>query len=215
MDLNDVFGEIPAVDLSKTTCHSGGASGSDTYWEEIGEEYGVTTRAYSYQTPKHNSKNKIEISEEDYLEGVDAVNQANYRLNRWGIHKYMNLLARNWSQVKYSNQIFAIGSIVNPNKKGPRGYYNKSKFQIVEGGTGYAVQMGIDNDKTVYVFNQVDDTWYEWSYAVEKFVKIDDPYITNHDFAGIGTRNINDSGIEAIKRVYKKTLEKYGELKTD
>ena len=45
----DIF-EQKNIDLSKITCHSGGAEGSDTYWETIGEEFGVRTRAYSYKT---------------------------------------------------------------------------------------------------------------------------------------------------------------------
>ena len=36
------------VDLTNITCHSGGAEGSDSYWESIGVKYGVKTKAYSY-----------------------------------------------------------------------------------------------------------------------------------------------------------------------
>ena len=63
MNLNDIFGELPPIDLSESICHSGGAIGSDTYWEEIGSEYGVNTNAYSYKTEKHTSPNKSEINE--------------------------------------------------------------------------------------------------------------------------------------------------------
>ena len=111
-------------------CHSGGAEGSDTYWEVLGEPFGVKTLAYSYKTSIHKSKNKIEISEIDYQEGVSEINKANKILSRYGIHKYMNLLARNWTQVKYSKQVFAIGLIVDPGRRGSRGYYNKSNFQV-------------------------------------------------------------------------------------
>ena len=34
----DLF-ETPKIDLTKLINHSGGAEGSDTYWEKIGEEY--------------------------------------------------------------------------------------------------------------------------------------------------------------------------------
>lgn len=33
-------------------------------------------------------------------------------MNRWNVQKYMNLLSRNWTQVKYSNQVIDIGEIV-------------------------------------------------------------------------------------------------------
>ena len=142
----DLF-DKPQIDLTKITCHSGGAEGSDMAWEKIGEKFGVKTRAYSYKTPHHDSPNKVEISDADYQEGIIEVNKANKWLFRFGINKYMNLLARNWSQVKYSNEIFAIGTIVEPGKKGSKGFYNKSKYQVVDGGTAYAVQMGINHNR--------------------------------------------------------------------
>ena len=112
----DIFDNKP-LDLNNIVCHSGGAVGADTEWELIGKEFGVITRAYSYKTAYHVSENKVEISEDDYKEGVEEVKKANKWLNRYGIHKYMNLLARNWSQVKYSDQILAIGYIVKKGEK--------------------------------------------------------------------------------------------------
>ena len=52
----DIFDKKP-INLDKLVCHSGGAEGSDTAWEKIGEKFGVTTKAYSYKTPKHISPN--------------------------------------------------------------------------------------------------------------------------------------------------------------
>jgi hypothetical protein len=144
----DIFDKKP-LDKNNIVCHSGGAIGSDTYWENIGEEFGVKTNAYSWKTSYHQSKNKVEISESDYKEGIEEVNKANKWLNRYGIHKYMNLLARNWSQVKYSEQVIAIGTIVKVGEKNPKGYYNKGKYDMVDGGTGYAVQMAINNGREV------------------------------------------------------------------
>lgn len=198
------------LDLDNITCHSGGAQGSDTHWEKIGEKYGVKTKAYSYKTTYHDSENKVEISESDYLEGVDEINKANRILGRYGINKYMNLLARNWAQVKYSNQIFAIGYIVDPGKRGTKGYYNKSKYQTVDGGTGYAVQMAINNQKDVYVFDQIQNSWFRWSYASMSFMKLNStPKITVQNFAGIGTREINDTGLQAIRDVYSETFKNF------
>jgi hypothetical protein len=197
------------IDLTKVVCHSGGAFGADTVWENEGETYSVITRAYSHKTPKHTSPNKVEISDDDYNEGVIEVNKANKFLNRYGIHKYMNLLARNWSQVKYSDQIFAISTIIKSGHKNSKGYYNKGEFDIVDGGTGYAVMMGINNKKEVFVFDQVRDKWFRWSYSTLQFVEMKDvPSITSQNFAGIGTREIQPNGIKAIKDVFEKTFNK-------
>lgn len=202
----DIF-ENPRLDLNNLTCHSGGAAGSDTYWENIGEKFGVKTKAYSYKTDYHKSKNKVEISDDDFKEGVIQIKRANHWLNRFGIDKYINLLARNWAQVKYSKQVFAIGTIVDPGKKTSRGYYSRSKYQSVDGGTGYAVQMAIDNLKDIWVFNQPTGTWFRWSYSSMKFIETKiTPKIEVQDFAGIGTREILPSGISAIDSVYRNTF---------
>lgn len=208
--MKDIFGEIPAIDPKQCTCHSGGAKGADTVWETYMDYYGGKTKAYSYKTSYHKSPNKVEITQEDYEEGVHEVNRANHYLNRWGANKFMNLLARNWSQVKYSNQIIAIGHIVKPHEKGKKGYYNRGKYSAVDGGTGYAVMMGILNDKIVHVYDQEQEKWYEWHYTINDFAEIDpkDVYLTTTDFAGIGTRDINDKGRDAIDWVFKNTNSK-------
>jgi hypothetical protein len=202
----DIFED--KIDLSNITCHSGGAEGSDSCWESIGAKFGVKTKAYSYKTGHHKSSNKFEISDDDYNEGVQEINKANRHMDRFGIHKYMNLLARNWSQVKYSSQIFAIGTIVDPGTKTPKGYYSKSKLQTVDGGTGYAIMMGINNKKDIYVYDQVKCSWYRWSYSSMSFIKLDEtPKIKTQNFAGIGTREITENGINAITAVYDTTFK--------
>ena len=202
----DIFGNTP-IRLDRLVCHSGGAAGADTYWETIGDNYGVKTKAYSYKTKYHTTENKVEISDSDYEEGVKEITKANRVLSRYGIHKFMNLLARNWSQVKYSDEVFAIGTIVEPGKKGSKGFYNKSEFQVVDGGTGYAVQMAINNGKFVYVFNQDKDKWFRWSYTSLKFIEVTKPLkISYENFAGIGTREIKPNGIKAIEDIYKLTF---------
>jgi hypothetical protein len=103
-----------------------------------------------------------------------------------------NLLSRNWFQVKNSESILAIGTI------------NK-ETNIVNGGTGYAVMLSIQHNKKTYVFDQNDNLWYKWDYKQKKFINTQTPILTSN-FAGIGTRNINKNGINAIKSVLNKTF---------
>jgi len=49
----------------------------------------------------------------------------------------------------------------------------------------------------VYVFDQSDDTWKVWNNSSKSFVPTNEPVLTNHA-AVIGTREINDSGKQAI-----------------
>jgi hypothetical protein len=173
------------------TCHSGGAEGSDTIWESLCILYGLKVKAWSYKTKYHSSINKVEVSEEDFQEGIECIKKANKILCRKNIKKYINLLARNWSQVKYSEEIFAISKI------------DSLKDGIVSGGTGWAVAMAIQKSKTIYVFDQEQNAWFKWSNIIDCFIRINYvPQIQTKNFAGIGTRKINEKGKNAIEQVF-------------
>ena len=96
-------------------CHSGGAVGADIHFEYFGALYGVKTLAYSYQTPYHKSINKVEISEADFQDGIEKIALANQSLKRKINVKHLNLLARNWQQIKNTDQVFAVSKIIFKN----------------------------------------------------------------------------------------------------
>lgn len=170
------------------TCHSGGAEGSDYFWGEASKliQAGVRHYYHDKRTPYGN----VKISQEDYLEGVEMVHRANKSLHRRP-ENYMSLLARNWAQVKYSDAIFAIGKLAGKDK--------------VDGGTGWAIQMAIDEEKPVFVFDQDKNKWFLFSYITRNFEECDIPSLTNN-FAGIGTRQIMSIGQIAIRDVILKHL---------
>lgn len=191
-----------------TACHSGGAKGSDTLWETWCNTYGIKVYAWSHNTKSHKSSNKEEISKEVFEEGVEKIKKANKVLSRKNIDKHMDLLARNWAQVKFSEEIFAIGQILKEGDTSKSGYTVSCKSPSVDGGTGYAVQMGIQAGKTVYVFDQNKEKWFKWSYIIEDFIELKvTPKIQTKNFAGIGTREINRAGEKAIEEVFKISYE--------
>lgn len=189
--------------------HSGGAVGSDSYWGEIGEQYGVTSNHYYHgqRTPEGNK----EISQQDYEEG--RFESAKAAKRNWG-YQYSTMkddrLIRNWAQVKYADAIFAIGHVVQPGEKAFPNQRNDTRTAIspmVTGCTGYAVGMAILHNKPVYVFDQQDGKWYRWDTSANNFVESDTPTLTKN-FAGIGTRELNEVGKQAIRDVYEKTFGK-------
>ena len=178
--------ETESPNQDKYVNHSGGAVGSDSYWGTIGEKYGVVSEHYYYgnKTPNGNHQ----ITQEQFEEGKEHVLKANETLHRRP-DAYMNLLSRNYAQVKNADAIFAVGHLKNG---------------IVDGGTGWAVQMAIDDNKPVYVYDQTRKQWFsningQW----QVFSGI--PKLTKN-FAGIGTRELNQDGKDAIKQVYENTF---------
>ena len=183
--------------FSQITNHSGGAIGSDTQWDTIGREYGMLNNKHYYHGQKTPNGN-TEITTAQFEEGKQKVLLANRTLNRKP-DNYMNLLARNWIQVKNADAIFAIGTIMENRK-------------MVDGGTGWAVQMAIDSGKPVYVFDQNKKAWFSWEGSASDISSVmfeqlaETPTLTK-DFAGIGTRKISADGISAIRDVYEKTKQ--------
>lgn len=185
----EVQGKAEVKSIASFVNHSGGAVGADTAWGEIGAEFGMTTNKHYYfdgfRTPEGNTRIETRFTNE----ANEKVLKANETLKRAYPTKkeYVNnLLRRNWFQVKNSDAVFAISTITN---------------NIVNGGTGWAVQMAIDENKPVYVFDQDKKAWFTWSNG--EFVKTETPFLTPN-FAGIGTREINEAGKQAIRNVYEK-----------
>lgn len=183
----------------KYICHSGGCLGSDIEWEKEGEKYDVKTIAYSFYNHKNYGKNPKVLTVEELEEGYSKCRIANKTLKRnFDEIQYpyiKNLLARNWFQVKNSDAIFAI----------IKGFISRD---IVEGGTGWAVQMAIDCDKPVFVCTQhpMDNRWFRYMPIVGfESLRGEIPKLTEN-FAGIGTREITECGKFAIQNIYKNTF---------
>lgn len=169
---------------------SGEAEGSDLYWRGIANQYGVKGKDFT-------TSNIDKVNRE---EAMDKVIQANKTLNRVfpvqpnkertqkQADYINNLILRDWLQVKNADTIIAIGRLKNG---------------IVEGGTGWAVQMAINEGKPVYVFSQNSGKWYKNING--RWESSDVPTLTPN-FAGIGTRELNDAGKQAIVDVFTKTF---------
>ena len=195
---------------SEFTNHSGGALGSDIQWDDIGREFGMVNNKHYWTgegvRPAHG--NTI-IDSIDYQEGrFESAKAAKRNFGYQYAAMKDSRLIRNWSQVKHSDAIFAIGKIVNIGEKIFPNQINDTRVAVnpsVTGGTGYAVSMAINNNKPVYVFDQEQNKWFTWSKEQNNFIEVETPILTKN-FAGIGTRQINENGKQAIRDVYEKTF---------
>ncbi len=183
--------------LNHYTCYSGGAEGADAYFEFFAQKFNVSVVAYSYKTRHHKSVNKYELTEDEFKEGVEKVWKANQVLKRSKINQYLKFLARNWFQIKNAKEIYAVTTLKKVN----------NQLQV-SGGTAWAIQMAINTNKKVFVYNQDVAQWFYWDFFKKDFIELENqPKITTHHFAGIGTRNINIFGINAIEELFKNTFE--------
>lgn len=179
------------------TCHSGGAEGADSYFEFFSKKFQVRVVAYSYRTKFHTSENKYELTTDEFNEGVENVLKANEVLKRSKINSYLKFLARNWFQVKNADEVYAVTNLKMVN----------NRLQV-KGGTAWAVQMAINSEKKVFVYDQQTAQWLYWDTYYLNFKPLtEQPKINASNFAGIGTRNINLFGIQAIEELFKNTFQ--------
>lgn len=188
--------------MSEFINHSGGAKGGDTVWDNVGREFGVDNHNHYRPSDYENAINKKELDVQ-YLEAVKFLGRGTIASNTYA----GKLVRRDMIQANKSDAIFGITELIAPKVKGRKGYVNKKSHIIPEGGTGYAVARGILSGKDVYVYNQssnygVKQGWYKW--VNNNFVKTETPILTKN-FAGIGSQEINESGKQAIREVYKNT----------
>ena len=202
---SETIEEAPIFENNETSIQdsyslaSGDAVGSDAAWTSAAREVGIKN-IRNFSTKSYDA-----LSEEEKKEADSEYLKAATELSRPALSNTTykgKLVRRNWLQVKNADAIFAIGSIVNSLERGKSGL-NYSKHAVVDGGTGYAVQMAINNNKPVHVFDQDKGKWFTWKDG--NFVEEPSPVLTER-FAGIGTRQINDSGRAAIKEIFSRTF---------
>lgn len=196
-----------STNLKDFRLYSGGATGSDTKWAEIANKYGIG-KTVNYR-PEHLdllTPAQTQEVETAYIGAANKLGRKQLDANTFA----GRLVRRDYLQAKAADSIFAVGHILRPGEKNAKGYTVRSTIPSVDGGTGYAVQMGIDLHKPVHVYDQVYDQWYRFDYDDDTFVAEDVPMLTPK-FAGIGTREINDKGINAIEQVFQKT---FGSIQT-
>jgi hypothetical protein len=181
--------------------YSGAAKGSDQEWEKVGKEYGIGKQV-NYTTDSLAKLTPVQLQEVEnaYTKAVEDLGRKKLDVTTYS----GKLVRRDYLQAKAADSVFAIGTIIKPGERSKSGYPVKSKTESVDGGTGYAVQMAINLGKPVYVFDQSKGQWFNWNGST--FVPTDTPILTPK-FAGIGTRELIESGKQAIREVYIKTFK--------
>lgn len=175
-------------------CLSGGAIGADLLWGMTAGQIGHAVFHFVFE--KHDSKapqSELVVLSHDQLVMADPyLEKANDTLKRrWPANGYFvrSLLRRNWYQVQWASSLYAVSKIENGK---------------VDGGTAWAVQMFIDQNNNApcgcYVYDQIAEVWYKWE---GKWVQIDEPPEPSGIWAGIGTRGINTSGKNAVKKLMR------------
>lgn len=196
------------MNIKDYTNHSGGCIGADLKWDSIGKLHGFTK--HIHWRPEHLN----ELSGKEKSDMLAAYYSAADALLRPRQFRGMHLCQRNWIPTRNASGIYAISYILQPGQKDLQGRENRTFKETVAGGTGWAIEMAIQMDKPVFVFDMNLNIWFYWNHDDNKFVPLDKdkaPSLTQV-FSGIGSRNITPAGLKAIGAVYQRTVDKISTL---
>jgi hypothetical protein len=199
--------------------NSGGAKGADAYFNFKSSNYPVSNMNWHNQAMLDRSKAGQEpdlvlgllennpqalITDESEYPNVVSIGAA--RLGKQAKKpETINKLGRNWYQVKNADAIFAV----------VENFYTRPDTKTLDrsnvaGGTGWAVAYTAEKidgiERPIFVFNQSDEKWYSYDYNKNIFEEYAGVPKLTPNFAGIGTRKLNDAGKRAIDALYANTF---------
>jgi hypothetical protein len=171
---------------------SGGADGADLQWGMCAGKAGHQVIHWSFDGHRSQApaQELVRIPEDLLKEADEHLKVANKTLKRkLPFHKpwIINLLRRNYYQVGNSQSVYAVSTL---------------KDGKVQGGTAWAVQMYLDlhqDNPQCYVFDQDVEQWLTWSN--NEWTAIETPPPPTGVWAGVGTRDLNQAGKQAIRKL--------------
>ena len=204
--------------LTETMAISGGDKGADTEFAKQLKKAGVSTVHYVPKggagsiTSRRVAGVPRELSEKESLNNIDILENASVGLNkRVPSDEYtLSLQLRNAEIVKKSSKIYAVGNLVDASSKTTYAKQNpKLHNKVVEGGTGWGVEMAVNARKPVFLFDQKSKSWHMFNYKMKdggRFVPIvGTPELVKRPGV-IGSRKLTLGGKKAIKQLVAKAF---------
>ena len=182
----------PSPHPEACTLYSGGAAGAEEAFGENAARYGVREVHFSFAGhTQARTEGRKELDARELAAGDVSLVYVAHRLHRhWDKTETLRkVLQTQWHVVSHATQIFLVGTIQ------PDG--------TVHGGTGWSVELAKRWNKRVWVFDQNHSGWFTWNGASWSR---GEPVIQVPDFAGTGTRFLNDAGRQAIVDLFDRSF---------
>lgn len=155
---------------------TGGAVGADQYFEKLSRELGHKVTVYNTSTCRDLTDEQIVHLDKILVYINDKYLHRTYPTTN---NYTNNLLRRNILVALASDVLYAVG------------YISDGK---IEGGTAWCCYTFMERSLPLYFYNQHDKSWY--NLGPPKIKDISGIY------GGIGSRNLTEDGINAIKMLY-------------
>lgn len=181
-----------SLDDNANLCLSGGAEGADLQWGMCAGLLGHQVIHWSFEG--HNTRAPIgevvRLNDDQLAESADLIKLASVPLKKHPPKQpfVKRLIQRNYFQIAWSDSVYAIAPI---------------KDGVVQGGTAWAVYMFLSRTDIdappVYVYDQTRTSWYLFDHETKDWEAIESPPQPRGIWAGIGTRDLDQNGKNAIR----------------
>jgi hypothetical protein len=175
---------------------SGAAPGAEAEFGACAERHGIEEVNFTFDGHTEARRRGIRVLNHEELQAGDVSLEYISRLMH---RRYTDspiirrVLQTLWYQVNNGQEIYVVGVILADG--------------TVRGGTGWGAEFAKLCNKPLFVFDQDQDGWFEWS-GGDWQARPDTPVITHPHFTGTGTRQIHDNGKRAIEELFTKSFDR-------
>lgn len=180
------------LQAKECTLHSGGHAGTETYFGECAERWGVKEVTYSFEGHFiKREKNVVMLNQNDLKRGDVSMEIISGHMHRQYAQadKMRAVFQSIFHMVNNGIQVFGVGIILADD--------------TVTGGTGWGVELGKFFNRKVHVFDTTKEKWFVWRHGEW----IEEPaLITETTFCGTGTRDLGEGGRKAIEDLFARSF---------
>lgn len=177
---------------NECTLYSGGAAGSESYFGEQAELYGLQEVNFSFEDHQPHRTRGLRVLTKEELSLKDvSLNYISKLMNRdyTTAPIFRQVLQSICWQVSSAHEIFVIGEILDDG--------------TVKGGTGWGAEFSKICNKQLFSFDQKQNDWFLWDNGWKKANNVK---ITQNLFTGTGTRFLEPNGKKAIAELFRNSF---------
>lgn len=182
-----------ALPPSQYTLLSGAAKGAEAEFGACAEKWGLHEVNFSFSgRSAARTRGLVELTEAELKQGEVSPTYVEAQLHRSfpKTPQFQKMLQTIWHQVATAGEVFVVGLILPDD--------------TVNGGTGWAAELGRHFKKPVHVFDQEKRGWFTWRDGT--WQEEEKPRITRTRFTGTGTRFLSEEGRQAIHDLFTDTF---------
>jgi hypothetical protein len=183
---------ISRMNHSDSILFSGGAPGAEAAFGAAAERHGVEEVNFTFDGHRIERHRGVRVLNHEELQSGDVSLEYVSRLMH---RRYTDsptirkVLQTMWYQVNHGQEIYVIGTILEDG--------------TVRGGTGWGTEFAKLCNKPLFVFDQDQDSWFQWNGDQwDARVPGRPPVIAHPHITGTGTRTLRENGRQAIEELF-------------